>query len=242
MTRRALPRGTLSAMSPERELLELASESLGVEDFRTRVSQHFREWLDADVALLATLEPWGHAPAGFEPATAAALEAHWDAYGRELAPVRASAARHGSSSDREVLGCALERTRVYREVMAPSGGHESLLALPAFRNRLLGLLMVGRRRRSFSRAARGRMATLAAGVAVTLTAVLIAPPVAPPELTAAERDLLEYLQLGHSTRDIALARGRSVYTVRNQLSRLYRKLGVANRTEAVGAMGRSTHR
>ena len=55
-----------------------------------------------------------------------------------------------------------------------------------------------------------------------------------PSLTGAELDLLDYLELGWGTRQIAQARGTSFFTVRNQLSALYRRLDVANRTEAIG--------
>lgn len=48
-----------------------------------------------------------------------------------------------------------------------------------------------------------------------------------------ERELLQLLAAGHSTEQIAALRHRSPATVRNQLSALYQKLGVARRTEAV---------
>ena len=53
-------------------------------------------------------------------------------------------------------------------------------------------------------------------------------------MTEAEADLLDYLELGLSTKQIAQARGTSFFTVRNQLAALQRKLGVSNRAEAIG--------
>ncbi len=55
----------------------------------------------------------------------------------------------------------------------------------------------------------------------------------PVELNARERELLQLLSAGHSTEQIAALRYRSPATVRNQLSALYQKLGVARRHEAV---------
>jgi len=55
-----------------------------------------------------------------------------------------------------------------------------------------------------------------------------------PRLTETELDLLDYLELGWGTREIAEARGTSFFTVRNQLSALYRRLEVTNRAEAIG--------
>src|SRR5262249_2011498 len=53
-------------------------------------------------------------------------------------------------------------------------------------------------------------------------------------LPAPERGVLQYLQRGYSNRQIALVLGTSPLTVRNQLGRLFRKVGVASRSELVG--------
>ena len=52
-------------------------------------------------------------------------------------------------------------------------------------------------------------------------------------LTAIERELLMWIAAGRSNAEIALLRGRSVTTVRNQLSALYKKLDVGTRAEAL---------
>jgi len=57
-------------------------------------------------------------------------------------------------------------------------------------------------------------------------------------LTAVERELLHWVAAGRSNAQIAILRGRSKATVRNQLHALYQKLGVANRAEAVTVAGR----
>ena len=51
--------------------------------------------------------------------------------------------------------------------------------------------------------------------------------------TLAEQDLLHALNSGVSNKQVATAMRKSEQTVRNQLSTLYRKLNVRNRTQAV---------
>jgi DNA-binding CsgD family transcriptional regulator len=53
------------------------------------------------------------------------------------------------------------------------------------------------------------------------------------DLSPREREIVEYVCLGYANRDIALACGTSPNTVRNQLSSIFGKLGVASRTELV---------
>ena len=55
---------------------------------------------------------------------------------------------------------------------------------------------------------------------------------APATLTTAERFVLNRLASGHTNAQIGRHLGRSEKTVRNQLTRIYAKLGVANRVEA----------
>ena len=52
-------------------------------------------------------------------------------------------------------------------------------------------------------------------------------------LTAAEHAVMHWLAAGRSNAQIGQCLGRSEKTVRNQLTRVYAKLGVVNRAEAV---------
>ena len=52
-------------------------------------------------------------------------------------------------------------------------------------------------------------------------------------LTAKEKRLLEWLAAGRTNSEIGQCECRSDKTVRNQLTRVYAKLGAANRAEAV---------
>lgn len=53
-------------------------------------------------------------------------------------------------------------------------------------------------------------------------------------LSPREQEIFGYLQRGYSNRQIGLVLGTSPLTVRNQLARLFRKVGVASRAELVG--------
>jgi transcriptional regulator EpsA len=53
------------------------------------------------------------------------------------------------------------------------------------------------------------------------------------ELSAREREILVSLSRGHTNHDIAEALAISLFTVKNHLKRIFRKIGVSNRTQAV---------
>ena len=53
-------------------------------------------------------------------------------------------------------------------------------------------------------------------------------------LSPREQEIFAYLERGYSNRQIALVLGTSPLTVRNQLARLFRKVGVSSRAELVG--------
>lgn len=54
-----------------------------------------------------------------------------------------------------------------------------------------------------------------------------------PALTATEHTVLRWMAVGRSNAQIGQCLARSEKTVRNQVTRIYAKLGVANRAEAV---------
>lgn len=72
----------------------------------------------------------------------------------------------------------------------------------------------------------GRSDLLRCAAALERTAPAL---VASEPLSAAEADVLEFVQLGHSNKDIAALRARSVATVANQVSSILRKTGAVSR-------------
>jgi DNA-binding CsgD family transcriptional regulator len=68
---------------------------------------------------------------------------------------------------------------------------------------------------------------------VPRTAQRPALPKPPTPLTRVERALLQALRTGASNKALARQLGKSSHTVRNQLSTLFTKIGVGNRTQAL---------
>jgi DNA-binding CsgD family transcriptional regulator len=54
----------------------------------------------------------------------------------------------------------------------------------------------------------------------------------PPNLTSAERQLLRFLSVGASNKAIAQHLGKNEFTVRNQLSHVFKKIKTSNRAQA----------
>lgn len=225
------------------ELVELAATAPDLECCRSQVLAALVHSLEADVGLFATLGPTGRpeiSELGMTDVNGA-LESGWEGFGREILAVQRETQRAGASTDRRVLGGAIEQTKLHREVIAPLGGSESLFVVPAFGGRKLGFVMLGRcGNRLFTDAELSEARALGPSLSVICAAFAgaLTPNPALANLSETERELLEYLELGYGNREIAAARGTSFFTVRNQLSTLYRKLGVSNRTEAVGLRSR----
>ena len=55
-------------------------------------------------------------------------------------------------------------------------------------------------------------------------------------LTTREREIVSLLELGFTNAEVAERIGTSIHTVRNQVSEVYRKLGVRNRIACIRAM------
>ena len=62
------------------------------------------------------------------------------------------------------------------------------------------------------------------------------PAELPACLTATEREVVTLVLEGHANQEIADARGASYRTIANQLASIYKKLGVASRTELVALL------
>lgn len=220
-------------MTLEHELVELAHSSPPAE-IHAATLDLLRAAFDADLGILAGQDR-GREVRQFSNLDTSAqhlIEDNWERSKRDLLPVKAEAARAGGAAiDRRVLGSSLERTSLYRRVMAPLGGCETLLLVTHTRGRPLALFALGRRR-AFSNAASAEASRLVP--VLSLVCRVAHDHASTAWLTAAENDLLDYLELGHATEAIARARGTSFFTVRNQLATLYKKLGVSNRAEAIG--------
>ncbi len=222
-------------MSTEHALITLAHQISTPSALRDGALKVLCDDLNAEIGIFVAMETGRemHALHGLAASERAIVHASWRRSSLDLHEVKARAVLEGATTDRRVLGMSLEHTMLYRHVMAPLGGVETLVLIPTARGRPLGMVALGRRGRRFSDAALAHARGLVPVLSVACLAAA-APHDPCPVVTTAEADLLDYLELGLSTGQIAKARGTSFYTVRNQLAALYRKLGVSNRAEAIG--------
>ena len=157
---------------------------------------------------------------------------------------RAACAESGVIRDQAVLdGTRRRRSAFYAEIINPIGSRSFLTAVMRFRGQVVGLIQLGR---GPGHAFREREAdTLRALLPVTTLAELSqpSPPLSPRVqlLSPREREVIGYLTLGFTNREIGAACGTSPLTVRNQLVSLFRKADVSTRAElvawALGALG-----
>jgi DNA-binding CsgD family transcriptional regulator len=163
-------------------------------------------------------------------------------YTSELMPVKVAALKNGRgvAIDSVVLGIdQRERCAYFLEVMNPDHGKHALFALGLFRGAIQSVTMMGRTGRAFtdSEVAIAQKIVPILGLAAAAASSLAGPAVV-SQLSKNEASLVDYVALGFTNREIALALGISPNTVRNRLSALYTKVGAANRAELI-ALARS---
>ncbi len=172
----------------------------------------------------------------------------WASFSFDVHPMALAAEQRGGVLiDSEVFGSTMRALPHYQQVMAPVRGRTTLIGALTHRGRLLQKVAIGRcwGTGDFREADVSALREVIAALSLARAAFVPPHPQTrslnpEPELslelglTAREREVVSYLRLGYTNRDIAQALGTSVKTVRNQLSAAYSKLGVANRAEAVG--------
>lgn len=189
-------------------------------------------------ALLAIRQPptegWitEHA-VGVSASTLKRLQGNWGCYRRELAPVFERAALSGAAVDSQEMGARLRDTRYFAEIAAPQRSNSTAIVLLRWQTASLGALVLGRRG-EFSSAERDLLCLLAPSLALGLAAHVGSPRDYEPllqSLTPSEREVVSYVCLGFTNKEIAAACGISANRVRNKLVRIFRRLEVSTRAE-----------
>lgn len=158
--------------------------------------------------------------------------------------VNAAKAGNGLVVDSELFGTALREQDYYRIVMEPVRGCSTLFVALPQGGPLKTEVVLGRCVGSpaFSESEKQVVAALVPTLSLAVLAHALPKPAprgdALRRLTAREREVLSYLRLGYTNQQIGVALGTRERTVRNQLSSIYEKLGVATRAEAVGLLAR----
>jgi DNA-binding NarL/FixJ family response regulator len=203
---------------------------------------------DALLGILQGQEGWGaeHVQ-GVSSEMMQRLTSRWATYRAELAPVLDVARSVGAAIDVEVMGASLERSAYYRELMEPQAAKSGAIVMLTHRQSVLGAFVLGRRR-GFSKRDERRLSELAPALGLGLAALRAcggersnpAPRVSRTDfdlteacwrLSPREREFVEYVCLGYSNKQIALACGLSPNTVRNRLAAVFERLGVSTRAE-----------
>ena len=217
-------------------LIEAANAARSVAEYETTLFSALDRSIGFEVAFCLRSDSLGPVTPGFQSSIRAEARGRWQAYREDFRLVEARAQRVGRVViDREVLGAQkLERTSVYQEVMRPHHGESSLIAYLGAGSQIVAGVVLGRTRTRFKPT---EVELLRAALPVLTVCELAVGPRRPSDselLSAREREILSYLKLGYTNREIGLALGTSFRTVRNQLSHLFEKLGVSTRAEAVG--------
>lgn len=232
-----------------RALAAIAASAPNHSSFASELLDRLQRTIGYDVAYHA------HAPLGREPVFAARRGLADDiatrmlrrnaVYAAELDPIkRAAAESDGVAVDSAVLSRSERDARAYyRELMAPAGGRHALLAVAVVTGQVAAVTMLGRTGATFSARALEAVRRVVPVIGLAARAHAFTPPPASSvrptvSLTRRERDLCDYVALGFTNDEIGKALGTSPRTVRNQLSALYMRLGVANRAELVALAGR----
>jgi DNA-binding CsgD family transcriptional regulator len=230
------------------EFADVARNASRVAEYDGFAFQRLDRLIGFDVAFFARATGPGEIAPGFAGVLHRAW-ARWNVYTGELRPLAGAAlAGGGAAIDREFFGARdLERKVYYQEIMAPLHGRSTLFGYLSRRGQVEAKLVLGRVRssRDFTEEERRTLVALLPTLSVC-EAALRAPTPEPvteralTRLTPREREVVQYLELGYTNAQIALACGTAVSTVRNQLSSVFEKLGVSTRAEAVALTARSS--
>src|SRR5687768_14970430 len=219
-------------------VLEAGQSAADPAEYERLVLSELVRAIPCDQAFFVRRDAMSEWALNFDAGVRRATKGRFGQYKRELSPFMASALeRGGAGVDREFFGGrGLERLSYFGEVMRPHGGKSTLLGYLRFRGRVLAGVVLGRSTPSFSDAEQTGLCELLPALSLCDLALYQGSLGSRPSsdaLSAREREVLSYLSLGYSNKEIGVACGTSSKTVRNQLSAVFRKIGASTRAEAV---------
>jgi DNA-binding CsgD family transcriptional regulator len=225
-------------------LAELAARCTSRQQFRSESLRRLQPMIGFDSAVFCSRSAEKPASVNAPTSHTASLVTNFETYVEDLRPVeRAANAAGGVAVDLQVFSPRQrQRLRFYREIVEPQGIRSLLAIYLKLGAREAGVIYCARQHRTrfderTCTVARALVPVLALGDGVHPSGDArddVQFGTTRPDwsrLSRRERELLEYVALGLRNQDIATALSVSPHTVRNQLSAVYEKLGVANRTE-----------
>ena len=231
--------GRMSEYADLGALADVATAAESVFDYEKGVLEVIARRVGYDVAMIKRAGGLGPYAPGLDPTVRSAVDKHWPQFAQDVLPVaRAGLASGGVAVDLEVLGLRrLERLSYYQRLMKPHGGRSTALLCLTQRRRPIATMALGRTTAVFNPRELAYLRAITNTLSLCEATVLSASPrrmlaAGAEALTARERAVLEYLELGYTNAQIGSALGTAERTVRNQLSSIYEKLGVGSRAEA----------
>lgn len=171
-----------------------------------------------------------------DDAQLAPLYANYPRYLPDLTRYVRTAWERGPFVDAEHFGHQRRRMRFYDEVCRPAGSRVALTASLMYKGGMGAAISLVRTTSSRFRAPALRALQAALPMISLGDAVHALWPMAPSwmeTLTAREQQVLHYVSVGLSNRQIGAVLGSSINTVRNQVASILRKAGAKNRAELV---------
>jgi len=239
---------------PDEELhqaiVSIAHRAPSLAAFRAETLTKLRKYVPFDVAVFHALSPRvpleTGAFVGIDLAAVSSTKGAWDDWAVELGALRHAADERVVVTDEDVYPSGSRgRARFEKSVLRAFGGASLCLVHLHLRESLrAAIVLLSKRPRAFGRS---RIETLLGVVPVLALADALherldgAPRATMPSrlrckderLTQVERTLMEHVALGHSNDQIAKALEKSPNTVRNQLARVFARIGASNRADAV---------
>jgi DNA-binding CsgD family transcriptional regulator len=230
-----------------RDLTALAASTTPRDHFRTIALDLLQREIGFDFGVLwrvGSEHPTDACVLGFSPDFFRRYSAGVDRYGPELAPLMERASSGPTLDTAFFSASARGRMAFYADIVRPVGSREFVTAIIRVASHIVGTLQLGRAQGASSRFGARHLETLAPLLpALALGEAVRDERSAAPRHGAAneglsprEREIVDLIVLGYTNPEIATALGTSPNTVRNQLAKLYRKLGVSTRSEMLGVL------
>jgi DNA-binding CsgD family transcriptional regulator len=217
-------------------LIEAARCARGAQQYEQVLFELLQRRIGFDVGFCIRADGLGPCTPGLAEAVRRDTRGRFGEFKRSVGPMtRAALGDRGVIVDAEFFGArGLERKPHYQAMMRPHRGRSSLLGYLCGPHGPIANLVLGRTTPRFLEREK-RFVERAIPVLSLCERVVqsVEPRPMLATLTARERDVLGYLQLGYTNREIASACGTSPRTVRNQLGAIFEKLGASTRAEAV---------
>lgn len=217
-----------------------------MEHYHLQVVAGCRELAPCDsVVVSEPLQPNGLTTVDVDPSARQLIELCEDEYARfapDLANALQEGARTGGFIDGEVYSARDRRELpIFCEVVRPQRVQSGLVLTPHWRRRPLGNIRLQRHggapfRPSDLEQVLALLPVVELGLVLLRSQASVAGTAEVAGLSTREGEVAHYVACGLTTRQISLLLGTSHHTVRNQIGRIFLKLGVSNRAELAAAV------